>query len=69
LRAYFAEYRRRTGTFAHVRHRLAAKASQVVRAAIPFDSPAWRLARRTYSMVSGMNRRRGNGVASRPAKA
>lgn len=56
LREYFAEYRRRTGTFDYVRHRLASKASQVVRAAIPFDSTAWKVARRTHHLISGFAR-------------
>jgi hypothetical protein len=56
LRTYFAEYRRRAGIFPFVRHRLSAKASQAVRAAIPYDSTAWRVARRTHSMISGLAR-------------
>jgi hypothetical protein len=48
LRAYFAEYRRRTGTFAFLRHRLAARASDMVRATFESDSRAYRLARRAY---------------------
>jgi hypothetical protein len=51
LRTYFAEYRRQTGAFDYFRHRLAAKGEQVVRSAIPFDSLAWKVARRTYSML------------------
>jgi hypothetical protein len=48
LRAYFAEYRRRTGAFAFLRHRFAARASEMVRAAVAADSPAYRFARRAY---------------------
>jgi len=51
LRAYFAEYRRRTGAFAFLRHRFATRASQVVRSALEVDSPAYRLARRAYWML------------------
>jgi hypothetical protein len=52
LREYFAEYRRRTGSFAFLRHRFAERASEVLRATIEFDSAAWRLARRAYRMLS-----------------
>jgi hypothetical protein len=48
LRAYFAEYRRRTGAFAFLRHRFAVKAADVVRSALQVDSAAYRLARRAY---------------------
>jgi len=48
LRAYFAEYRRRTGAFAFLRQRLAAKVSEMVRSALPADSPGYQLARRAY---------------------
>jgi hypothetical protein len=48
LHAYFAEYRRRTGAFAFLRHRFAARASGMVRAALDVESPAYRVARRTY---------------------
>jgi hypothetical protein len=51
LRAYFAEYRARTGAFAFLRHRLSARASELVRSTIAFDSPAWRLARRAYWLL------------------
>jgi hypothetical protein len=51
VKAYFAEYRRRTGGFAYLRHRLAARTESALRAAIPRDSFAWRCARRTYSML------------------
>jgi hypothetical protein len=51
LRAYFAEYRRRTGAFAFLRHRFATRVSEVLRSTIKFDSPAWRLARRAYWML------------------
>ena len=51
LNAYFAEYRRRTGAFAYVRHRFAARAEEVIRAAVPREALAWRAARRTYSML------------------
>jgi len=48
LRAYFAEYRRRTGAFAFLRHRFATRAADVVRSTLESDSPAYRLARRAY---------------------
>lgn len=48
LRAYFAEYRRRTGAFSFLRHRFAARAADVVRGALRADSAAYRLARRAY---------------------
>ena len=48
LRAYFGEYRRRTGAFAFLRHLFAARASQVVRATLEADSPSYRLTRRVY---------------------
>ena len=48
LRGYFAEYRRRTGAFAFLRHRFAAKAADVVRSSLQVDSAAYRLARRAY---------------------
>jgi len=48
LRAYFAEYRRRTGAFAFLRHRFAEKAADVVRSSLSVDSPAYRVARRAY---------------------
>lgn len=48
LAAYFAEYRRTTGSFAFLRHRLASRASVLVRAALQPDSPSYRLARRAY---------------------
>jgi len=52
LRAYFAEYRRRTGAFDFLRHRLRIKASEVVRSALEVDSPGYRLARRAYWMLN-----------------
>jgi hypothetical protein len=51
LRAYFAEYRRQTGMFRYMRHRLGKGASQALRSAIPYDSVAWRIGRRAYSML------------------
>jgi len=48
LRAYFAEYRRRSGTFAFLRHRFAEKAADVVRSSLRVDSAAYRFARRAY---------------------
>jgi hypothetical protein len=48
VRAYFAEYRRRSGAFAFLRHRFAVKAADVVRSSLRVDSAAYRLARRTY---------------------
>jgi len=51
LRAYFAEYRRRTGAFAFLRHRFAAPAADVVRSSLQVDSAAYRLARRAYWML------------------
>lgn len=55
LRAYFAEYRRRTGAFAFLRHRFAARAAEVVRSALTADSPAYRMARRAYWMLRSQN--------------
>jgi hypothetical protein len=51
LRAYFAEYRRRTGSFAFLRHRIASRAAEVLRSTVQFDSTAWRLARRAYRVL------------------
>lgn len=51
LRAYFAEYRRRTGAFAFLRHRFAERAADVVRSSLQADSGAYRLARRAYWML------------------
>jgi hypothetical protein len=51
LNAYFAEYRRRTGSFAFLRHRFATRATQVLRSTIEFDSTAWRVARRAYGLL------------------
>jgi len=48
LRAYFAEYRRRTGAFAFLRQRFAARASEAVRSALRPESSAYQLARRAY---------------------
>lgn len=46
LRAYFAEYRRRAGSFAFLRHRFASRATEILRSTVQFDSAAWQLARR-----------------------
>jgi hypothetical protein len=48
LRAYLAEYRRRTGAFAFLRHRIATRAADMVRSALESDSTAYRLTRRAY---------------------
>jgi hypothetical protein len=48
LAAYFAEYRRRTGAFAFLRHRFATRTSEVVRSRLETDSAAYRWARRAY---------------------
>ena len=48
LRAYFAEYRRRTGAFSFLRQRFAAKASEAVLSVLRPESSAYQLARCAY---------------------
>jgi hypothetical protein len=53
LRAYFAEYRRRTGSLAYFRHLLLDQTEQIFRNFVPRQSGLFRAARKAYWVMTG----------------
>jgi hypothetical protein len=63
LRAYFREYRRRTGGFAFVRHRIEAACVDLFRSHVAMDSPPYRFVKRAHWHL------RAAGGSLRPSRA
>jgi hypothetical protein len=56
VREYFAEYRRRAGTFTWLRATMEQRAKDAVRARVRPDTPAFAAARRAYARLQGASR-------------
>jgi hypothetical protein len=66
LREYFREYRRRTGSFDFVRHRIAVAGADLFRSRVTMDSRLYRVVKRTYwTLRSAGGRPAGSGSAER----